>query len=415
MANRKHAYPVGLLHEIHSISFRICDSEGVVLQEWVREASENPIGPPVQELVRRAQHLPGWGSRPVTVQTELCELYLAFPLDVGEGQCLLAGPVLGSEISMNHLDTLIQENEWPIRHKPALMRHFREVPHFEYRALCRLGMLLWYQFHGEELDFFDFIERGDEGQVDMLQREIRNNTERAVLENRRHQFHHHSPHIENLIMDSIRQGDVTRLMNVIREFPMDGSPGILSRGDPLRSVKNNVICMITLATRAAISGGLHYEEAFTLSDQYIQQLEEMHSQERLFALSTAVYRELAERAQAASSHGYSQAVEKCRAFMFRNLYMDVKLDELARIVGMNKNRLISRFREETGLTPHQWMLRERVREAQRLLRTTDNSVTDISIALNFHDVSHFTKTFRKLTGASPLNWRKEELDMLPAG
>ena len=72
-------------------------------------------------------------------------------------------------------------------------------------------------------------------------------------------------------------------------------------------------------------------------------------------------------------------------------------------------------REETGLTPHQWMLRERIREAQRLLRTTDNSVTDISIALNFHDVSHFTKTFRKLTGASPLAWRKEEMEMLPVG
>lgn len=415
MASRKHAYLVGLLHEIHSVTFRLCDGEGEVSREWLREAEENPVGPSVRELLRQARRLPGWGSRPVTVQTALGELYLAFPLDLDDSDCLLAGPVLGSDISMNYLDAIMQENGWPIRHKPALMRHFREVPHMEYRALCRLGMLLWYQFHGEELDFFDFIERGNEGQVEVLQREIRHSTERAVIENRRHQFHHHSPHIENLIMDSIRQGDVTRLMNVIRDFPMDGSPGILSRGDPLRSVKNNVICMITLATRAAIAGGLHYEEAFTLSDQYIQQLEEMHSQERLFALSTAVYRELAERARAASSHGYSQAVEQCRAYMFRNLYMDVKLDELAQMVGMNKNRLITRFREETGLTPHQWMLRERIREAQRLLRTTDNSVTDISIALNFHDVSHFTKTFRKLTGASPLAWRKEEMEMLPVG
>ena len=413
MYMQHHAFLLGLLHEIHSISFRVLDGEGIVEDAWIRESEENPVGPSVEALMKRARKLPGWGRRPVVIQSELSELYLALTMGVGEERSLLAGPVLGSEISTSYLDGIIEANRWPIRYKPSLMRHFREVPRLEYRALCRVGMLLWYQIHGEELNFFDFLERGDEGRVDQLQQELRSNTERAVIDNRRAQFHHHSTHIETLIMESIRQGDVTRLMNVVRDYPMDGSPGILSRGDPLRSVKNNVICMITLATRAAIAGGLHYEEAFTLSDQYILQLEEMNSQERVLALSTAVCREMAERAGAASAHGYTKPVEKCRGYLFRNLYMDVKLDELALMVGMNKNRLISRFREETGLTPHQWILKERVREAQRLLRTTDNSVTDISIALNFHDISHFTKTFRKLTGVSPLAWRKKEGEMLP--
>lgn len=407
MNNNHLPYIVGLLHEIHSISIRICDENGSSLQSWLREQVENPIGQSSEELVARAKAAPGWGLVPVMLQTEIYELYLALPVGSNKDNCLLVGPVLSSDISMAVVDRILHEGGWPIRHKPALMRHYREIPQIEYREFCKIGMMLWTFTHDEELDFFDLIDRKESGSTEQLQHKLRSNAENAWMENRRKNFRHHSPHIENLIMESIRQGDVTRLTSVMKDFPMDGSNGILSRGDPLRSVKNNVICMITLATRAAISGGLHYEEAFTISDEHIQQLEELGTQEAIFALSIATYRELAERTKAASSHGYSLPVEKCRAHLFRNLYMDVRLDELAKLSGVNKNRLISKFREETGLTPHQWMLRERVREAQRLLRGTGNSVTDISIALNFHDVSHFTKTFRKIAGISPHAWRKD--------
>ncbi len=410
METRITPFVLEILHEVHGISIRLLDPQGCPTFSLLREQSPNPLGPAPDELLRQAMKRNHWGRSPVAVQTPSQEQFLVMAIPVPEGGSLMLGPVLGTDISMEVVDRILSDSGSPIRHKPALIRHFREVPRLEFRAFCKLGILLWFLTHGEELDFMDLLENGSDSLTETLRREVRLGTERAVVVNRQRQFFHHSPVIEQNITECIRLGDRARLMNVLRDMPMDGSPGILSKGDPLRSLKNNMICMVALATRAAIAGGLHYEEAFTFSDQIIQHMEELQTQEDVLTLSMSMYGELADRVRDAASGHYSAPVEKCRAYLFRNLYMDVSLEDLTRLSGMGRNQLTSRFKTETGLTPHQWILSERVREAQRLLRSTENSVTDISIALNFHDVSHFTKTFRKVAGISPLTYRKSRPD-----
>ena len=90
MYMQHHAFLLGLLHEIHSISFRVLDGEGIVEDAWIRESEENPVGPSVEALMKRARKLPGWGRRPVVIQSELSELYLALTMGVGEERSLLA-------------------------------------------------------------------------------------------------------------------------------------------------------------------------------------------------------------------------------------------------------------------------------------------------------------------------------------
>jgi AraC-like DNA-binding protein len=64
------------------------------------------------------------------------------------------------------------------------------------------------------------------------------------------------------------------------------------------------------------------------------------------------------------------------------------------------------FRRVTGVTPHQWLLRARLREAARQLRCSDAPITEIALAVGFADLSNFIRSFRAELGSSPRAYRR---------
>ncbi|MEF3129654.1 AraC family transcriptional regulator [Rhizobium leguminosarum] len=67
---------------------------------------------------------------------------------------------------------------------------------------------------------------------------------------------------------------------------------------------------------------------------------------------------------------------------------------------------IRAFRETTGMTPYQWVLRERIDRARNLLRTSKTPLAEVAIACGFADQSHFTRVFAGIVGTTPGNWRR---------
>jgi AraC family transcriptional regulator len=96
-------------------------------------------------------------------------------------------------------------------------------------------------------------------------------------------------------------------------------------------------------------------------------------------------------------HRLRQAIEHIEA----NLTADLRLEEMADNVQMSPYTFGRLFTQSTGLTPHQYLLRARIREAKRLLRAGKSSIADISLQLGFSDQSHFTRVFHKITGVTP--------------
>jgi AraC family transcriptional regulator len=92
-----------------------------------------------------------------------------------------------------------------------------------------------------------------------------------------------------------------------------------------------------------------------------------------------------------------QAIEYIEA----NLTADLRLEQMAENVQMSPYTFGRLFRHSTGLTPHQYVLRARIREAKRLLREGKFPIADISLQLGFSDQSHFTRVFHKMTGVTP--------------
>ncbi|MGV9310355.1 GlxA family transcriptional regulator [Nonomuraea sp. NPDC004354] len=88
-----------------------------------------------------------------------------------------------------------------------------------------------------------------------------------------------------------------------------------------------------------------------------------------------------------------------------NLAQEVTLAEMAVRSGMSARTFSRRFREQTGTTPLQWLLRARVRRAQFLLETTDHGVERIATQAGFGSATAFRERFKRVVGVTPQSYR----------
>jgi AraC family transcriptional regulator len=84
---------------------------------------------------------------------------------------------------------------------------------------------------------------------------------------------------------------------------------------------------------------------------------------------------------------------------------DISLEEMARTVGLSSAHFSQVFRNTTGQTPHQYLLRYRVQRAKEMLRSAEMRVLDVAIACGFKTQQHFARVFREVCGASPTEYR----------
>jgi len=83
--------------------------------------------------------------------------------------------------------------------------------------------------------------------------------------------------------------------------------------------------------------------------------------------------------------------------------------KIAAMVGMSARQFNRRFQRLFRTTLCQYLMRVRINAACRLLTETDHSVTDIAIEVGFYDQSHFSRTFIRMMGSSPLKYRKQHI------
>jgi len=84
----------------------------------------------------------------------------------------------------------------------------------------------------------------------------------------------------------------------------------------------------------------------------------------------------------------------------------IDLDAAAAQAGISPFHFLRLFSDVLGVTPHQYLVRSRLRRAARLLADNDRSVTDVAYDVGFGDLSNFVRTFHRAAGVSPLRFRQ---------
>ena len=99
------------------------------------------------------------------------------------------------------------------------------------------------------------------------------------------------------------------------------------------------------------------------------------------------------------------ALEPTLSWIEDHLGDELTLEALAVRSGMSTRSFCRRFREHTGTTPLQWLLRARVRQAQYLLEHTDYAVERIAAQAGFGSATAFRERFKRVTGTTPHAYR----------
>lgn len=86
---------------------------------------------------------------------------------------------------------------------------------------------------------------------------------------------------------------------------------------------------------------------------------------------------------------------------------DIKLADLAQIIGMSQYHFSRLFKQSLGISPYQYLLHQRIERAKKLLKQTDRRITDIALDCGFNSHSHLSKQFQQLTGITPRAYRSQ--------
>jgi AraC-like DNA-binding protein len=87
-------------------------------------------------------------------------------------------------------------------------------------------------------------------------------------------------------------------------------------------------------------------------------------------------------------------------------HRQIGLEDAAAQAGISPFHFLRLFSEVVGVTPHQYLVRSRLRHAARRLADDDSPITDIAYDVGFNDLSNFVRTFHRAAGASPLKFRQ---------
>ena len=155
-------------------------------------------------------------------------------------------------------------------------------------------------------------------------------------------------------------------------------------------------------TRAGI-GEFHARD---IQDKYYRQLEYAASVDEALRLCAQQARELTESVtEVKREFRYTRAVSMCCSYINDHIYEKLTVESVAEALHFGKSYLSHKFSEETGTTLLDYIHRKNIDEAKLLLRS-HIPIADIAAELRFSSQSHFTAVFKRLTGMTPTQFRK---------
>lgn len=178
--------------------------------------------------------------------------------------------------------------------------------------------------------------------------------------------------------------------------------------DKLRQAKNVAVCVVTLASGAAMEGGLLPEEARPIADGYILAIERMTEVSKVNAAMRRAEQEFKERVDAIRArNGRNELIDKTKYYILQNLHKEIRVPEIGRQIGASASWLSELFHRVEGITIPQYIRKERIRVAEKLLRYSEYDMKSIAASLAFCSQSHFGMAFKEQTGMTPTQYRKK--------
>ncbi|MBO9198089.1 helix-turn-helix transcriptional regulator [Rhizobium sp. 16-449-1b] len=125
--------------------------------------------------------------------------------------------------------------------------------------------------------------------------------------------------------------------------------------------------------------------------------------------SPAVSANAAPRERAASGGLAPWQVARVKRYVEDNMSRTVAIDELAELARLSTSYFSAAFKTSFGLSPHSYVIAQRVERAKQLMLSTDAPLCEIALDCGLADQAHLSRIFRRATGTTPSAWRRFRL------
>lgn len=320
---------------------------------------------------------------------------------------IILGPVYSTPISEETLHSFFRECQLTGDNRIEMTRVLLNSPQITFHQFLSMLSFIHLCINNETIDieshfnarFNTSVQCKISGQYSVYAYDSKENGE-----------YHNTWDFEQALTDCISHGDVPRLQSTLKrwnkEFPIKS--GILS-SNILQHTRNLFIVSATLATRAAVAGGLDTEQAYSLSDLYIRECENTQNVDTLNSLTYTMLIDFTTRVgnQKLPIEGMSKEIFQCVQYISQHTNRPLLVDDVAACIGKSRSYITKKFKTELGFDISSFIMRCKLEEAKSLLTYTDKSLSDISSYLCFSSQSHFQNVFKKQYGITPMAYRKK--------
>lgn len=218
---------------------------------------------------------------------------------------------------------------------------------------------------------------------------------------------HRQPTEEFLFYQAVSNGDVEAVKeNCEQERFLDSEGvGVLSR-NPITNLKYHFVITTAMVTRLCKQKGMELEQAFRMSDFYIQRLDDIHTVQGVRSLHDEMVLDYTEKMRKFSrSDTNSRHISVCKEYIYSHIKERITVEDLADELGVSASYLSRLFKKETGDSVSAYIRAQKMEIAKNLLQYSDYSMIDIANRLSFSSQSHFIQQFRESVGMTPKKYR----------
>ncbi len=385
----------------------VCIYQDSTISTYPSNITINPMSDSFQEHIINCGLL---GQEIQLTNTNYFESFLSIPfVQHNQRHWLILGPIIYNPPKKEGVSRLLSS-----LNKSYLKEEFEDylmnLAVESSNQLIEIGKIAYYLVQGVELNIRKELRLVHQQE----ELEIKKQQSCYITNIRENNLYHHDPLLERRIYQLIEEGNVKEIIPYHQAFRNrdDFEYGLLSRTSELRSQKNTAIATITLATRAAIRGGVHPEDAYSLGDVMIQDLEDLTSLSKVIWFREKILYDFAELVRRYKKQRYTRKITQCQEYIYKEIYEpNLSVSSIAQKLGLNPKYLSNLFKKEVGISISEYTQKIKVKEAKNMMLYFNRSVTEVCNSLHFSDQSYFIKVFKKHTKMTPREYiKKNQMD-----
>lgn len=320
-----------------------------------------------------------------------------------EHELLFIGPYLTKEINDSDIYELMNTLKIPSELFPQLQNYYYSLPHINEKGnFSILLRQLYTTIFSVEIPSFQHLDlKKFESTKEFLEKNRFHVSDDPALSMHLLEERYH---YEDELLDAVSHGNTAKALSITESI---GTLRFAPRtNSELRNHKNIMITFNSLLRRSAYEGGVHPFYIDAVSSNYARLIEQCHHTAELYDITPYMVRSYCDLVEKRSMNSYSEPVRQILVTVDASLTGDLSLKRFADELFLNTSYLSTLFKKEMGMTLTDYVNKNRIAYAKKLLKSTTLSIQDIAAKSGIPDIHYFTRLFRREMGVSPREWRK---------